>query len=202
MKLKDAIPAYQTTRQTLVDQKAMLTKKKEKADSLFQTTGDSQWSDASDSYQKLLDETSKAYDQNQEVLSGLVQQYMNVMEEVTSRQQADTAEDIGEEYGRIMLTISRMCAGKRVPASDERKVMDFDKDVYAMAKNMQIMMEMQKKRTEECKSAWEDDDEDQTAYDPEGTADNTEASGDLPSIEIPDAGAAETDDGDGGTETF
>lgn len=44
-----------------------------------------------------------------------------------------------------MTTIARMCAGDKVPYSDEKKVMEYDDKMYARAKQAQMIMASMKK---------------------------------------------------------
>ena len=84
-----------------------------------------------------------------------------------------------------MTTVARMCAGDKVPYTDEKKVMEYDNEMYARAKQAQMAMAAMKKKQKEYDSLW---DEEGGEYDPEGVADNTEAQGELPEIpseEIP-----------------
>ncbi len=71
-----------------------------------------------------------------------------------------------------------------MPTGDEKKVMEYDKDMYAMAKQTQTMMAAIKKRQKEHDFLWEE--KEAKEYDPESTAENAEAAGDLP--EIPEGG--------------
>ena len=48
--------------------------------------------------------------------------------------------------GKIMTTIARMCAGDKVPYSDEKKVMEYDDKMYARAKHAQMLMAYKKKK--------------------------------------------------------
>ena len=67
-----------------------------------------------------------------------------------------------------------MCAGDKVPYTDEKKVMEYDDKMYARAKQAQMIMASMKKKQKEYDSLW---DKEGVEYDPEGVADNTEAQG-------------------------
>lgn len=101
-----------------------------------------------------------------------------------AKQQSDPDNGIAAELGKIMTTVARMCAGDRVPSGDEKRVMEYDKDMYSMAKQTQTMMAAIKKRQKEYDTLWEE--KEGKEYDPEGVAENTEAAGELP--EIPEGG--------------
>ena len=81
-----------------------------------------------------------------------------------------------------------MCAGDKVPYSDEKKVMEYDDKMYGKAKQAQMIMAALKEKRKEYDSLW---DKEGGEYDPEGVADNTQAQGELPKIEEdtgPDSG--------------
>jgi hypothetical protein len=99
-----------------------------------------------------------------------------------SRQQADAMEEWGKEMGRIMTTVARMCAGDKVPPSDEKKVQEYDPDLYLKAKHAQAMMAYMKEKQKEYESLWSEEEEEVT-YDPQGKADNAEAA--VPLKDIP-----------------
>lgn len=80
---------------------------------------------------------------------------------------------------KIMEAARRIGKGAKVPASDEKKLMDYSMEMYLAAKNLAMLNE-QKKR-EKYKSLWEDEDETQREqYDPQGRADSAETSVGLP----------------------
>nr|MCR4743605.1 hypothetical protein [Lachnospiraceae bacterium] len=81
--------------------------------------------------------------------------------------------------GKIMTTVARMCAGDKVPYADEKKVMEYDRDLYATAKQAQAMMAQIKKKRKEYDSLW---DKEGGEYDPEAAAEGAEAAGTLPDM--------------------
>ena len=180
MKLADALTKYRGYRAELVEQKRTLSAQLKNARDKVKATGDSAWSDEAATLQLSLNEAEKKFEDNQKVLDGLLEQHCAAWNAEVARQQADTETGMAATLGKIMTTIARMCAGDKVPMSDEKKVMEYDRDMYAKAKMAQMTMAAMKKRQKEYESLW--DDEEGGEYDPEGVADNTEASGDLPDI--------------------
>ena len=68
--------------------------------------------------------------------------------------------------------------------------MEYDDKMYQMAKNMQAMAQQMEKEHEKHKSLWED--EEKKEYpDPGEVADNSEYTGPLPDIDIPEVVPAE-----------
>lgn len=181
MKLADALTKYRGYRAELVDKERSLSSQLENAQNKARVTGDSIWSEAAASLQLSLDETDKKFKANQEVLDSLIEQYTNAWNAEVARQQSDPKTGVAAEMGKIMTTIARMCAGDKVPMSDEKRVMEFDHDMYAKAKMAQTTMAAMKERQKDYDTLWDDDDEG-GEYDPEKAADNTEAAGELPEI--------------------
>jgi len=202
MKLGEALTKYRGYRAELIDQQKTLSAQLKNAQDKSKTTGDTKWADEAATLQLSLDETNKRFEDNQEVLNDLTEQYAAAWNMEVAKQQSDPDNGIAAELGKIMTTVARMCAGDRVPSGDEKRVMEYDKDMYSMAKQTQTMMAAIKKRQKEYDTLWEE--KEGKEYDPEGVAENTEAAGELP--EIPEGGGVVValDGGgevaDGGTE--
>ena len=116
----------------------------------------------------------------QDYMDKLSEQWANVANMVSSEPQGDAMADAAEELGKIMEVAKRIMHGDKVPATDEKKLMEYDWKLYSMAKNAAAMLEMQEKRKEH-KSLWEDEEE-KTYADPMEVADNTEAFADGPAV--------------------
>ena len=116
----------------------------------------------------------------QDYMDKLSEQWANVANMVSSEQQGDAMANAAEELGKIMEVAKRIMHGDKVPATDEKKLMEYDWKLYSMAKNAAAMLEMQEKRKEH-KSLWEDEEE-KTYADPMEVADNTEAFADGPEV--------------------
>lgn len=122
---------------------------------------------------------NEKFDENQEVLDRLMQQYVSVFNAEVSKQQKDAMTDAALEMGKIMETARRIGKGARVPATDEKKVMDYSMELYLAAKNLALLNKMKEKKKEEYDSLWGDEEEKQE-YDPEGKAENAETSVGMP----------------------
>ena len=96
---------------------------------------------------------------------------------------ADPETGMAATMAKIMTTVARMCAGDKVPYADEKKLMEYDSDLYGKAKQAQMMMAAMKEKQKEYDSLW---DEEGGEYDPEAAAENAEATGEL--LEIPETG--------------
>ena len=87
----------------------------------------------------------------------LMEQWRMISDKIASKQQSDAMADQAKEMNKIMLVARRIMHGDKVPAKDEKKLMEFDPKLYMMAKNAAAMLEIQKRK--EHKSLWEDEEE-------------------------------------------
>lgn len=180
MKLKDAMPIYQRYRQQLVDQTRSLVKQRDAAKAKFEATNDQTWSDEDATLQLSIEKTQEEFNKNQEVLDGLTEQWCLAANAENAKALADPETGMAATMAKIMTTVARMCAGDKVPYADEKKLMEYDSDLYGKAKQAQMMMAAMKEKQKEYDSLW--DDEEGGEYDSEGVADNTEAQGELPEV--------------------
>ena len=89
-----------------------------------------------------------------------------------AEKQDEAAKDYGEEMGKIMTVARRLMHGDQVPMQDEKKLMEYDKDLYIMAKNAGMMAQLEKRKKYD--SLWEDE-EKKEHEDPMEAADAEEA---------------------------
>lgn len=127
----------------------------------------------------------------QDYMDKLAEQWAATANMISSDQQGDAMAEAVKDQGKIMEVARRIMHGDRVPAKDEKKLMEFDWKLYSMAKNAAAMLELQKKKKEH-KSLW-DDEEKQELKDPMEEADNTEAFASGPEVvDVDDVIAAAT----------
>ncbi len=174
MKIGDAIPIYREQRKYFNEQVKNLAQQRDKAQQRYRITGDKAYAEEAATLELSLNEVREKQEENQKVLDDLAEQRATAFNAEVSKQQADAVKEWGENMGKIMTTVARMCAGDKVPASDEKKVMDYDSDLYMKAKSAQTAMMAMKKRIKEYDSLWEEEEE-RTEYDPDAAADNAEA---------------------------
>lgn len=125
----------------------------------------------------------------QDYMDKLSEQWANVANMVSSEQQGDAMADAAKEEAKVMEVARRIMHGDKVPAYDEKKLMEYDWKLYSAAKNIASMLEMQKKRKEH-KSLWEDEEE-KEYEDPFEAANNTEAFAEGPEIVDVDVAVSE-----------
>lgn len=88
----------------------------------------------------------------------------------TAKQQGEAMKEGAEEMGKIMEVARRMIKGDIVPAQDEKKLMEFDHELYMACKQMQSFA----KEHEEVESLWEEKKESEENSDPMEFAENQE----------------------------
>lgn len=122
---------------------------------------------------------SEKQNEYQKYMDKLMQQWDNKFNQVALKQQEESAKEYGEEMSKLLTVARRIMHGDIVPLEDERKLMEFDKDLYQMAKNIGAMAQQEKKH--KYKSLW--DDEDKTpGEDPMEAADGEEAFAEGPEV--------------------
>ena len=185
MKIGEAKPIYYANRKELVDQMRSLSKQKEEADKKYKLTGESAFSEQAATLEISLDATKQAFEENQKVIDSLMEQWANISNMESSKQQGEAMKEIAADMGKIMTVFRRLAHGDTVPQTDEKKLMEYDDKMYQMAKNMQMLAQQMEKERKKHKSLWEDE-EKEVPDDPTEIADNTEYAGELPDIEVPD----------------
>lgn len=126
-----------------------------------------------------LDKLDEKQSEYQEYLSKLADQYCAYWNATVAEQQADAAKEYGVEMGKLLEVARRIMKGAIVPAADEKKLMEFDNDLYQTAKSIGAMVRRQKK--EKYDSLWGD--EEKKEYDdPREVAENATASTQGPEI--------------------
>lgn len=124
-----------------------------------------------------IDALSGQIKKNEKVLEDLADQEMGIFNSVASKQQADAMKEYGEEMAKCLEIARRISRGDKVPAQDEKKLMEFNMDIYKMAKNM-AAINMDKKH-KEWDSLWGEEEE-KEYEDPQEAAENAEANVELP----------------------
>lgn len=189
MKIADARAIYYQNRQQLCDNKKTLSAQKTAAENKFKETGDTKFQEEAATLTLSLQKTEDAFIKNQEVLDNIGEQWMSIANMESAKQQGDVMAKEAEDLGKVITVFRRLAAGDIVPASDEKKLMEYDWKMYQMAKNMQVMAQNEERKKH--KSLWEDEEVPETT-DPIETANNAEVAVDLPDIEIPEIAAAES----------
>ena len=183
MNVGEAQKLYRAQRATIIDRRRKLVKKKEEIDNKIKTVFDSDkreiYANEAATLELSIGALNEKFDENQEVLDKLTDQYVSVFNAEVSKQQKDAMEDAAMEMSKILETARRIGKGARVPATDEKKVMEYSMDLYLAAKNLAMLNKMNQKKKDKYDSLWGDE-EDKQEYDPEGKAENAETSVGMP----------------------
>lgn len=161
---QNQLSAYQEQRQLIQDQLNKL--KENNGDDL---TGQAAVLELS--LQKLTDKENEY----QSYLGILAEQKNKIAGFASAKQQGDSMAEAAEDMGKIMLTARRIMQGGTVPIEDEQKLMEFDKDLWLMAKSAGALA----KKREEYDTLWEEKQKAE-AEDPDDIADNSLAAGGAP----------------------
>lgn len=124
-----------------------------------------------------------AVDEQQKIYDDFIQEFMSQwsvkLTEISTRQNTEAQKDASLELGKILAVARRMSHGDIVPGSDEKKLMEYDSDLYQMAKNAQMMA--QQKERKKYDSLWEDE-EKKKPEDPIEAADAQESNLTAPDV--------------------
>lgn len=182
MKIGEALQKYRGYRQTLVEQTSRLTAQREEAQKKAELTGAAEDVELAATLELSVRETQEKFDANQEVLDKLVEQQCLLANAESARQQGEAMEDYAVEMSKIMEVARRIASGAKVPYQDEKKLMEYDGDLYQAVKNAAALNKMMDKKQKEYDSLWEDEEKREENPDPMELADDTEVSG----IVLPD----------------
>ena len=98
-----------------------------------------------------------------------------------SKQQAEAEAEANEEMMKCLEIFRRIAKGDKVPATDERKLMEFDGKMYMMAKNMSVVH--MGKEGEKWDSLWDEESEKKEEDpDPSEVGENTEVDIVMPEV--------------------
>lgn len=184
MKLGEAQQLYRNQRQALIDQRKSLIQRRDDLKKKSITEGDKErYAEEAATLELSITEVNKQFDENQEVLDQLTEQYAAVWNAEVTRQQGDAMEEAAVDLAKIMEVARRIARGARVPAKDEQKVMDYSMELYMASKNLAVMNAQKKK--EKYDSLWEDEDKQKEEYDPQDKADNATVNIDIPELMVP-----------------
>ena len=102
-----------------------------------------------------LKDVSERYDQVHKGMEQIQLQETLIHNAETAKQQSEVISDASEEMLKCIEIARRISNGDKVPASDEKRLMDYDSKMYLAAKNM--AMTKRKKKPKEYDSLWKDE---------------------------------------------
>lgn len=127
--------------------------------------------------QEKIDELSGQIKNSEKTLDELIDQETGIFNSIVAEQQGDAWKEYGEEMAKCLEIARRISRGDRVPAQDEKKLMDFNMEIYQMAKEM-AAMNMEGKH-KEWDSLWGEEEE-KEYEDPFEASQNAETNVEMP----------------------
>ena len=181
MKINEARKIYSSQLREYREQKNLLNKQKQELEQKSKTAGKEEQAVFAKEAAVLelsinaLDEKREEY---QEYMNKLTEQWAAKANMIVAEQQGEAAKEYVEDLAKIMEVARRLMKGGIVPASDERKLMEYSMELYQAAKNIGALA----KEREEYDSLWEEKKEEAEVEDPMEAADNTEAFAEGPEV--------------------
>lgn len=172
MKISEARQTYNAQIRAYREQYVALSKQKQELEKKMSLTPNGKEIYANEA--AVLELTMQAVDEKQtqyrDYMAKLLEQETAIANAVSAEQQGEAMAAYYEDLGKIMEVARRIMNGGIVPASDERKLMEYSPELYQAAKNIGMLA----KKREEYDSLWEEEEE--TVYeDPMEVAENSEA---------------------------
>ena len=181
MKISEAASMYRVQLSQQRSQRKELLNQKEKLERQAQSAKKSSAGvtlELSDEYKKRMQELEEQIDilndeikENEKGLDGIIETEVGIFNAENSKQQADAMKKYAEDMAKCLEIARRISNGDKVPATDEKKLMDFNMEIYMAAKNMSVMN--QEKKHKEYDSLWGEEEEKEYA-DPQEVASNSE----------------------------
>lgn len=179
MKISEARQIYSTQIRAYHEQYNALFKQKQELEKKMNATPDGKTIYAGEA--AVLELTMEAVDEKQneykDYMAKLLEQETAIANMVSAEQQGEATAEYYEDLGKIMEVARRIMNGGIVPASDERKLMEYSQELYQAAKNIGALA----KKREEYETLW-DEEEAKELEDPMEVAENSEAFAEGPDI--------------------
>lgn len=182
MQIGEARQIYSRQIKAYQEQKVLLAKQKRELEKKMKVTENGQELFAEEA--AVLELSYKAVSEKQaeyqDYMSKLMEQHTALLNAETTKQQGEAMEDYVEDMGKIMEVARRLMKGDIVPATDEKKLIEYSMELYQSAKNMGAMRQLEKRK--EHDSLWKDEEEPKVQEDPMKAADSSIVFSDGPDI--------------------
>ena len=193
MKIGEARKTYSAPLRELWEEKKSLAKQKKALDEKIKATPNGKEAFAKEAVTLDLSyrAVSEKYEEYSKTMEQIMAQHTALFNAEVSKQQGEAMEEYSEDMIKIMEVARRIMKGAKVPASDEKKLMEYSMELYMAAKNMAVLNENKKK--EEYDSLWDDEKKEENP-DPDEVANDAEYGGGTPEImEVSDVVASATE---------
>lgn len=182
MIIKEARQTYGAQIRSYHEQQIALQKQKKELERKMNTTPDGKNVYANEA--AVLELTIQAVDEKQneyrDYMEKLTEQWAAVANMEVAKQQGEAMEEYAIDMGKIMEVARRLMKGAIVPATDEKKLMEYSMELYQAAKNIGALARQKEK--EEYESLWDEKEAPEEVADPMEVADNTAAFDEGPEI--------------------
>ena len=182
MIIKEVRQTYGAQIRSYHEQQIALQKQKKELERKMNTTPDGKNVYANEA--AVLELTIQAVDEKQneyrDYMEKLTEQWAAVANMEVAKQQGEAMEEYAIDMGKIMEVARRLMKGAIVPATDEKKLMEYSMELYQAAKNIGALVRQKEK--EEYESLWDEKEEPEEVADPMEVADNTAAFAEGPEI--------------------
>lgn len=149
MKIGEARQKYMLQLDGLSNKKIVLTQKQEE---LKDIAGKQEEYDALVSELK---EVNQQYDSVRDLMAQLMERRTDLYNMEAGKRQSKAMADQSEEMLKCLEVYRRIASGAKVPASDEKRLMEYSSEMYMMAKNAAMLAERSDK---EYDSLWDEED--------------------------------------------
>lgn len=182
MIIKEVRQTYGAQIRSYHEQQIALQKQKKELERKMNTTPDGKNVYANEA--AVLELTIQAVDEKQneyrDYMEKLTEQWAAVANMEVAKQQGEAMEEYAIDMGKIMEVARRLMKGAIVPATDEKKLMEYSMELYQAAKNIGALVRQKEK--EEYESLWDEKEAPEEVADPMEVADNTAAFAEGPEI--------------------
>lgn len=179
MKIRDAKQAYSAQLDALRDKRQTLSKLLKD-----QENGSPELSSVDRvELTRELSQVNAQYEATQGAMTGIIARENAIHDSEVAKQQSEAMAEQAKEISKMMEVFRRISSGAKVPPADEKKLMEFNHELYMAAKSAAMMQQSD----EEYDSLWEGEEEEQGEVpDAHEIAENSEIS-----VSSPETVAAE-----------
>lgn len=182
MKIGDARKIYSARFEEFWDQKMSLAKKKKELEekSKNDPNGKEKFSEEAVTLELSYNAVSEKCEEYHNFMGRVMEIRSGLYNAEVAKQQGDIMADHAKDMAKITEVARRISKGGKVPAADEKKLMEYSMVMYMSAKNVAMMNE--RKERKQYDSLWEDEKPADQNPDPNEVADSAELTMDAPKV--------------------
>ena len=181
MKIGEARAIYREQITAYRDQQQALQKQRQELQEKIDSTPDGKtiYAKEAATLELTYDAVRQKQQEYQDYMAKLLEQKSGYMDMMAAKNEGEAMKEYAEDMAKIMQVARRIMKGGIVPLSDERKLMEFDNDLYQMAKSIGAMVQLRKRK--EYDSLW-DEEEKEEPVDAQEYADEQQAISGSPEV--------------------